>query len=369
LTKLKLIFCTDGIFPYQIGGMQRHSRLLIEYLAKSGKVDLVVLHPHPHAVFTADWGVTEITIAPISKEKKYLRECYLYSKRVYAILMQHPGHIIYSQGLSVWYGIKNIKAPLIINPHGLESYQALTFKEKISGIPFIFIFNYLFAHATKVVSLGGKLTGILQSVIKDRSKIVILPNAVEIPGSVTIKSYETEKTNLLFVARFAYNKGIHILMEAFKQLNDEGYADKLELYLGGKGPLFDQYVNQYKFKNAHYLGFVSDEQLAGLYHSCDLFVLPTLFEGMPTVVLEALSYGMPVIVSDVGATAELITDSNGYLITKNSTKALKDSILQFLHLNRLEKQQLSANALQHVKKKYTWSIITEKHLELFNTLK
>jgi glycosyltransferase involved in cell wall biosynthesis len=369
MTKLKIIFCTDGIFPHEIGGMQRHSRLLIEQLLKNDQLEIVVIHPHSQNVFPASSTLTEIRLAPIDKTKNYLLACYRYSRRVYEVLLKYPDHVIYAQGLTVWYNIKKVSARVIINPHGLEPYQSITFKDKLMSVPFKLIFNYLFNNAAKVISLGGKLTDILKQHVKDDSKIEVLSNAIVLPCKRAKKSYGRQVLKLLFIARFAHNKGIHILLEAIKQLNEEGYADKLEFNLGGKGPLFEYYSNSFNYKNVNYLGFVSDEQLTELYDTNDLFVFPTLFEGMPTVVLEAMSYGMPVIVSDVGATAELVNEHTGYLVTKNSVKELKDAIKTFFDLPATEKERLSANAFSHVEGHFTWQHVAEKHIALFKELK
>jgi glycosyltransferase involved in cell wall biosynthesis len=324
---------------------------------------------HQQKIFDPSFNIKEEIVTPIDKNKNYLYQCYLYSERVYNVLVNYPDHIVYSQGLSVWYNIKKISARLIINPHGLEPYQGITLKEKLMSIPFKLIFNFLFKNAHKVVSLGGRLTDILNSTIKQAAlKIVVLPNAVELAGDDIKKSYTNTKLKMLFVARFAHNKGIHILLEAIKQLNDEGYKNKLEFNLGGKGPLFEHYSTNFNYANVNYLGFVTDEQLVNLYRTNDLFVFPTLFEGMPTVVLEAMSFGMPVIVSDVGATAELVNSSTGYLIHKNSVLELKQAIISFYNLSVIQKHQLSSDAFLHVKNNYTWKKVAEKHIELFRTM-
>jgi glycosyltransferase involved in cell wall biosynthesis len=366
--KIKVIFCTDGIFPHQVGGMQRHSRLLIEQLASNKEISLVVIHPHPAQVFDGGLGITEEHVSPIDANKTYLLECYRYSKRVFAILLKYPDHLIYSQGLSVWYGIKKIAHRIIVNPHGLEPYQCISLKDKLTAIPFKFVFNYLFRQAANVVSLGGKLTDILKQHIPDDQKIIELPNAVTLPAERAFSKKTTEKLNLLFVGRFAHNKGIHILLTAIEELNATGYADKITYNLGGKGPLFEEYRKRYTFGNLNYLGFIADDQLIELYKNNDLFVLPTLFEGMPTVVLEAMSYGMPVIVSDVGATSELVSTDNGYLIPKNDTGILKKTILAFYNLKEEERKRLSENSYQKVLKNFTWEKIAEKHIQVFKQL-
>lgn len=349
--------------------MQRHSRLLIEELAKRNDLDLVVIHPHEEKIFTMFSGVHEFSVKPINPKKIYLHECYLYSKRVYSIINQFPNHVIYAQGLSVWYHVNKIKKRLIVNPHGLEPFQAISIKEKLISIPFKLIFDFLFNHAAYVVSLGGGLSAILQNRISNKNtKVAVLPNGVKTNYIIELKKFHPEKLNLLFVARFAHNKGIHILMNAIKDLNAEGWQEKLEFNLGGRGPLLEYYKTHFNFPNTNFLGFISDEQLIDLYLNSDIFVLPTLFEGMPTVVLEAMSYRLPIIVSDVGATAELVNSSNGYLINKNNIFELKKAITDFYNLSISSKEKLSEASFNKVKEKYDWKTVAQNHVELFRKL-
>jgi glycosyltransferase involved in cell wall biosynthesis len=365
---IRVIFCTDGIFPLEVGGMQRHSALLIDALAKLPEIELIVIHPHDQKLFAHLPSVTEISVSPVNKQKFYLLECYKYSSRVADILEQHPDHIIYSQGLSVWNRIRKFRKRLIINPHGLEPYQALEKKEHYKLLPFRLVFDHLFRNAAAVVSLGGKLSDILRSRPgMNVSRVVELPNAVNLP-SLKDRSFDHSPLKLLFVARFAHNKGIHILVDAIEKLNAEGMQDKLQFILGGKGPLFGYYSEQKKLENVQYLGFVTDEQLAELYSDCDLFVFPTLFEGMPTVVLEAMSYGMPVIVSDVGATAMQIRSDNGFLIPRNDTAALCRAIRQFMNMTSEQRRSFSINARRHIENNFTWERVALQHLELFRTI-
>ena len=60
--KRQLIFCTDGVFPHAVGGMQRHSVLLLAELAKIGIWEIIVIHPHDKKVFDTSLGFKEISI-------------------------------------------------------------------------------------------------------------------------------------------------------------------------------------------------------------------------------------------------------------------------------------------------------------------
>jgi glycosyltransferase involved in cell wall biosynthesis len=363
-----VIFCTSGIFPESVGGIQRHSKLLIEELAKTKSLHLTVIHPHiSKRMFDAEYNVHEIAIDFNHADGNYLYNCYKYSKLVYAELAKYPDAIIYTQGLNVWYQASKLNGRLIYNPHGLEPFQGQTLRDKITTWPFRIVMRKVFKQATYVISLGGHLTSILKASGVPESKIKVLPNATNIPDAV-LKT-ENDICTFLFVGRFAHNKGIALLLQAIKELNAEGFEKQMHFNLVGKGPLFNQMISEYRLPNITFAGFANDEQLKEFYSSSDAFVFPTLFEGMPTVVLEAMSYKLPIIVSDVGATAEQVDSNNGFLIEKNNLLQLKDAIKKFVLLTAEERKNMGEQSLTKVKEKFTWKAVAQRHLHLFNTIK
>lgn len=361
---IKLVFCTDGIYPQATGGMQKHSRLLIESLAASNQVQITVLHPHPQLVFNHP-AIKEISIPPINETKNYLLECYQYSKRVGEHLLKLDYDIIYSQGLCVWWKIGVFREKLIINPHGLEPYQAIGVSNKVKAIPFKWIFKYLFNQATVVLSLGGKLTRILQEQIKQKDRIQVIANAVSLPAEPLPDRLYNDTVKVLFLARFASNKGIDVLFQAIDILDQKKCLARFEFKLGGKGPLYEHYLKTNRYEQVKLLGFIKNEDISTLYKEADIFVLPTLFEGMPTVVLEAMSWQLPIIVSDVGATAEQVSTANGYLLEPGNAIQLADSLIEFSQLLPEIKQAMGEASYQLVKEKFTWQVITQQHLRLF----
>ncbi len=365
--KLQVILCTDGIFPHSVGGMQRHSRLLAESLAQRNNVELIVIHPHEVKVFADFDNIREISVSPIDPNKTYLKECYSYSKRVEKEILRFDKEaIIYSQGLSVWSNIRNFSHRLIINPHGLESFQVEGLKENIPGFVFRQVFKYLFNRSRYVVSLGGILSEILRKNIHESGKVTILPNGVVPKEKAPFK--RNEKIKVLFVSRFAYNKGIGTLFEAVQILNQKALLANFEFHLVGKGPLVEKYSTSNPWPNVICHGFLSDEELNQAYAGCNIFLLPTWFEGMPTVVLEAMSFGKPIIVSNVGATAELVDTSNGYLLESRNPQLVANALIDFSKLADLEKEKLGENSYNHVMKHFTWDKVAERHEALFEEL-
>jgi glycosyltransferase involved in cell wall biosynthesis len=364
---IKLVVCTDGISPFATGGMQKHSRLLIEQLAQNDDLSITVLHPHKEVVFNNNRN-REIAIDGIDPGKNYLLECFRYSQRIAIQLNKLESDVIYSQGLCVWANVDQFKSRLIMNPHGLEPYQAIGWKNRLLAIPFKAVFNYLFGKAACVVSLGGKLTDILKRNVPEQARIHVIANGVNLPARQPLRNFENERIEVLFFARFASNKGIHILFEAIDKLEQQGLAEYFEFVLAGKGPLYEYYLQKNKYNNVKLPGFIKDEDLEELYTNTDLFVLPTLFEGMPTVVLEAMSYSLPVIVSDVGATSELVDRFNGFLIQKSSAPALVEALLKFRGLSGSDKLKMGEASYTKVKQRFTWQRVADDHVALFHKL-
>ena len=262
--RIRVALCTDGVYPQAMGGMQRHSRLLAEHLARSGKVDLTVLHPHPLGIFDPALNIREVHVQDIDRSKFYLRELWRYSERIAKQLDALEPDVILSQGFCVWKGIGRFSERLIVHPHGLEMFQMLTRKERLLGWPFRAVLRYIVRHSAVVISLGGKLTGILERVTAgSHCRAVVLPNATDVPLTPLAPAAGTRDhrrpLQLLFVGRFAFNKGLDVLMAVAQRLVKEGKQDLLRFQLAGDGPLLATYQSAGLPANAQLLGRVNDQ--------------------------------------------------------------------------------------------------------------
>jgi glycosyltransferase involved in cell wall biosynthesis len=361
---MTIALATDGIFPESVGGMQRHSKFLIEGL--SALLDegssLHVLHPHEQQLFPDLANVVEHSLILEDEHSIYLIRCHQYSRLVHNTLLSIKPDVVYSQGLSVWSQIEVWSDRLIINPHGLEPYQALGLKNRLVAIPFKGVFNRLFRKAHKVVSLGGKLTHILGRQL-DAGQITVLPNGVE-PSNFPCRPafVKSEVPRLLFLGRFASNKGIDLLLRTCDELAAKGARFHLDLI--GKGPLFEPLRGEYEGRPwVTFHGFLPDEAIAEQYRKCDAFVLPTLFEGMPTVVLEAMASGAPIVVSDVGACAELVGAENGWLLPPGDAAALKSALTEVLEAGDLESK--SSASFQRAQE-FAWPSVSAATLRVLS---
>jgi glycosyltransferase involved in cell wall biosynthesis len=112
-------------------------------------------------------------------------------------------------------------------------------------------------------------------------------------------------------------------------------------------------------KYVQFIGAVPREEVKTYMQQADVFVLPSLSEGFPNVILEAMACGLPIIASRVGGIPDIITnDTNGYLVEAEDANDLANKIILLLSDDALRKK-ISDNNRYHVKK-YEWeSIILE----------
>jgi glycosyltransferase involved in cell wall biosynthesis len=152
--------------------------------------------------------------------------------------------------------------------------------------------------------------------LTSKGRIVVIPNWV--PVVPARKSLRTQGSplRLLFVGRLERHKGLHLLLEALQGLS--GY----ELGVVGDGSERTSLELLAKGMNVHFYGFHSDP--SEYYRTADIFIMPSLGpEGLPLVTIEAMSYGLPCILSDLPVHQELSANGAAMLFTSANSRDLK----------------------------------------------
>lgn len=136
---------------------------------------------------------------------------------------------------------------------------------------------------------------------KSHREVVRVPTGVDPPvfrGPDRIRKFGLKKNNfVLFLNRLVPEKGCHFLIQAFRELE----TDK-KLFIAGDGKFSEDYqksLQRWKSDKIIFGGYVEKEVLEELYSNCYLYVLPSVVEGVSQAVLQALSYGKAVLVSDI----------------------------------------------------------------------
>ncbi|MFH1684314.1 MAG: glycosyltransferase family 4 protein [Candidatus Margulisiibacteriota bacterium] len=182
-------------------------------------------------------------------------------------------------------------------------------------------------------------------------------------------SGQVSMAKICFCGRWTEEKGIFVLLEAIKFLEQK--RKDFKLYLIGsahipvkteKSELIEKKVKETagKLSTVEITGPVEHEKLPDLYQQMDIGVVPSVWEEpFGLVILEMMASGLPVIASRVGAIPEIMEDNvNGLLVEPNKPEALAQR-MELLLNDRMLRLKLDQAARKHVERKFTW----EKHLE------
>jgi glycosyltransferase involved in cell wall biosynthesis len=199
----------------------------------------------------------------------------------------------------------------------------------------------------------------------------VIPNGVTPPMPIApgegLSRWGLEPGKYIFTAcRFVPEKGLHVLLKAYGTLQSPGY----KLVIAGDADHETHYSREIKrlaAKTAGVLltGFVSGSRLGELFSNAGLFVLPSYYEGLPIVLLEAMSYGLPLLVSDIPQHLEINLDKHRYFPVKN-VRALAEAINRSMQLG-MEPQERDRYA-ELMREVYNWDRISERTMEVYKTV-
>lgn len=370
---MKVALLTDGIYPYVIGGMQKHSFLLAKYLARN-KVYVDLYHTNQSA-----FDITKLEL--FSQEEKqyirsfvvefpdlgkmpghYVRESYEYSIRVFKEFSKNQDvDFVYAKGFSAWKLLdekrKGFKcAPVGVNFHGYEMFQnAATFKTWLEQVlllrrPVLFNIN----QSDHVFSYGGKITEIILGLGIDRKRIIEIPAGIEEDWLVNEVKVPEKVRKFVFVGRYERRKGVEELSAALKKLIVD---QEMEFHFIGFIPENKKIISE----KVIYHGVVTDsDKMKSLLRSCDVLVCPSYSEGMPNVILEAMASGLAIIATDVGAVNLMVSGSNGWLISSMANEVLDSVLLKAIRISENDLLLMKTRSLEIVKKEFVWSkLITD----------
>lgn len=235
------------------------------------------------------------------------------------------------------------------------------------------------ADAVIALSRGLKKAALKLGVPND--KVFIIPNGVDtsffgIDDEKRCRSELNVKIDdkvVLFVGTIeSYRrriKGLKYLLFAMKTVISR--VPTAQLMVVGVPPLPDLLDVVSKLRIAghvSFLGVVPYTKIPHYYDACDVFVLPSLMEGLPTTVLEAMASAKPVVASDIEGCKDLIDDGvNGFLVPPGQTDVLAERIIQVITNDELA-VQLGKEARRIAETRYSWESVTKKTVTVYTTV-
>lgn len=172
---------------------------------------------------------------------------------------------------------------------------------------------------------------------------------------------------ILFTGRIVPEKGVHLLVAAFKELLHK-YSN-IELYIAGAhlGPNMDKgYIKSLKHPKIKFLGLLPRHEIPTVIKKASIFVHPVIMEEpLGLAPLEAMAGGLPVVVSDVkSGYQEIISKRDGYYFKNNDYKDLKKALDSLLS-NKQLRQKLIHNGRATIKQKLSWDKCIHHTIRLY----
>jgi teichuronic acid biosynthesis glycosyltransferase TuaC len=272
---------------------------------------------------------------------------------------------------------KRYSKPLVLTQHNtfIEYNNIWDTAEKVNDLA---IGKQVLNEANKIIVVSDATKKYVLSLGANPEKVEVLHNGVdlnrfkplsEVKHQMRKKLGISKDANVvLTVRRIVYKNGIDTLLESAEIAVKRN--PKLVFVVVGKGPDSEEVkekIGQLRMQNNFKLtGFVSDEDLPLYYNIADLFALPSKSgEGLPLVVLEAMSCGLPVIATNVGGTSEVMSKDYGKLVPPNSPDSLAEALVEF---SRKDVAALKKDLRAMMEEKYSWDKNVEKLSEIYKEL-
>lgn len=379
---LNIALLTDGIPPYVMGGMQKHSLCLArEFLRNGAKVTLIhcvaygAKAPDENDVATLFHGVPTDGLESICLRfpkpgvlpGHYLRESWAFSNAIYNALKDRwiSFDFIYAKGFTAWKlldlkrrGKATDWPPIAVKFHGYEMFQpAADQKSKLQQYLLKGPVKFNNIHADYVFSYGGKISEIIRTLGIRDEQIIEIPTGIEAAWIREKTAISQDPVKILFVGRYERRKGIEELHQVLKSIPQE---QKLRVDFVGPIPISKR-LSDPRFT---YHGAVKDrEKILNLYDASDVLVCPSHSEGMPNVIMEAMGRGLAVIATDVGAVNSQVDQQVGWLIPPQQPATLREAILQASTITSAELQKKKQAALTKCLDHFTWEVIGRQTFE------
>ena len=287
---------------------------------------------------------------------------------------------------------RDLPAPLVLNPQGLEEFGATDPSrarlKRIAYLPLRRAVRACAAAADAVIATDRSLEPAVRRhlhVAADR--IVTIPNALDL-GNVDSQATRADGIRvraaagfkgsdivLLSVGRLEQNKGFQVLAQALAALREHSgrlAQDEWRWVIVGEGPFrreLEATVTALRLgSNVRFAGRLEDRDLHAWYEAADLFVHPTLYEGSSLVTLEAMAHRLPCVVTDAGGLPDKVFGGvNGWVVPAADPAALAAAISGALE-DLPRRRRMGDAGREIVERDFSWKSTVKETLRLYERL-
>jgi glycosyltransferase involved in cell wall biosynthesis len=239
--------------------------------------------------------------------------------------------------------------------------------------------RFLLPHVDRMLAVGEAVKDdILQSnPAVNPEKVINIGNSIDldyfsstIDKQIARRKFGIPENSFVFgtAGRLAPTKGLRYLIRAFAQIKKR--LGNVELLIAGTGELKDRLEKRAAKlgcnSSVHFLGHV--DNMPEFYSAVDVFVLPSVAEGLPKVIIEAMAAGILCIATNAGGIPEILGNGPcGLIIPLKNQNALADAMLKAANMPQQEKQETISAAKIHIKKNYSHAVVIKRLEKIYET--
>lgn len=371
-SKLKIAVLGTRGFPHIQGGVETHCENIYPQLVEKG-CEVIVFTRKPYVDLTIN-EYKGVTLIPLPCPRNKFLEAFLHTFiGIFAAKRTSPDILhVHAIGPSLYIPLARLLGLNVVMTNHGPDYE----RKKWNTLAKVVLktgerFGSKWANG--IVCISETIAAHVRE--KYHRHVTVIPNGVILPqilqSDIMLRKYGLTKGRyILSVGRFVPEKGFHDLINAFNQLSVQ-YLNLLtenwKLVIAGKADHEDSYSAGLKARaqensNIILTGFVTGKPLQELYSNAGLFVLPSYYEGLPIVLLEALSYRLSCVVSDIPANREVELNNDRFFKVGN-VEFLSEKILEFIN-NPLSDEE-KTRQIDTIRERYDWEKIAAMTLDVY----
>jgi len=230
---------------------------------------------------------------------------------------------------------------------------------------------------SKLLSLSKKVTTVSFSVARelqeyglDPGELAVVGNGVDEKSFIPLRNKKSTEKYVLFTGGLLARKGLFDFIECAEHICK--VRSDVKFVICGTGYFLHKLEERVRRmglqKQIVFLGYVTRSRLIQTYQNATVHVVPSHYEGLPTVLLEAMSCGLPVVATNVGGNNEVISSGkNGFLVPPKSPEVLAKIVLSLLDDDIL-REKIGNAARKTIEKCYTWDTIADNILRCYENM-
>jgi len=360
-------------FPPLGGGAGNANYYLLKEFAKDKKIKIDLLTSSISGFkkekFSENINIYYLDIGKDKNKVHYQtsKDLLIYSLKAYFFARKLIKKNHYSL-IHAWFGIPcGFLAMLLKKPYivSLRGSDVPFYNQRFKILDKLFFKNLskvIWRKAKIVVTNSEGLKGLAQKTTLNQ-KIEVIYNGVNVKEFKPSKNKKTnKKLRIICVARLIKRKGISYLLKALEGLKNKDFV----LIIIGDGKEKENLENLAKNlkikKKVKFLDSIPHQKIVKYYQENELFVLPSLNEGMSNTILEAMACGLPIITTNVGGAKELVKN-NGFIVKPRSSSQIKKAILEYLNNKDLIK--IHSQASRQISKEMSWEKVAKSYQKIY----